>query len=195
MTEHGTPLVFSVISRVPATFGIGSVGLAVLLFFLPIPSTELLRGLLALGVFAALMGAIVYHRRGTLTIGEHLEYRRGRTQFELSRDQAVEVFIRRPWLGSRLPTDYLLRVSVESRTFLLPFAEHWLDGRAAMRDAHTVAQVLGVPVVDERGDRLRASRNPLARWQGAGQDWKVLAFAVCVGALAALALLAIVGPG
>ena len=152
------------------------------------PSGEGVIGMCVLFTGAVLLAILSYFRRGTLRIDTHIGYRRGRIQFQLSHDHAVEVFIRRPpaiW-PLKGPTDYSLRVRIDDDTYLLPFAEHWLSGSVAMRKAKQVAHALGVPVTDPQGASRRASRVFLVRWLGAGQEWKLVILGVVGGLIALL---------
>ena len=153
--------------------GMGFLGLSVL-------------GIVVFAALALIFGVLIYFRRGQLTVGKVLAYRRGKTAFEVPRTAAVSVRIRRPVWPLQRPTDYSLNVRIGDRTFLLPFAEHWLHGGRAGQRAQQLSECLGVPIEDPRGDLFRSSRLFWLRWMGASEEWKVLLMTTCIGVVLGL---------
>ncbi len=135
---------------------------------------------------AALMSLVTARRLGSLQIGTSIVFRRWNLRIERRLQDAVAVRIQRPRIPIRSATEYALVVRVPGRKDVaLPFAEHWLSGASATARARTVAERLGVPVLDPTGERWRASPVFLLRWVGRGEEWKVaLSVAVGSGAVA-----------
>lgn len=131
-------------------------------------------GVLVFSVLAIIFGVLIYFRRGQLQVGAMLGYRRGKMAFELPLTAAESIRIRRPLWPLQRPTDYALNVRIGARTYLLPFAEHWLSGQVAMARAQTLAAQLAIPVEDPRGEQFRQSPVFFLRWMGSGSEWKVL---------------------
>ena len=161
---------------VAVALGAVSGGATLLLALVPgLPMGPRFAGLLCFGAGFALMGLVVARRAATLSIDRTLTYRRLGTRLELPRDAVRAVRVVRPLIPLRRPTTYTLVVRAGERTFQLPFAEHWLLGARAFAKASGVARALGVPMEDRVGERWRASRVPLVRWMGRGEEWRVLA--------------------
>ena len=133
------------------------------------------------GAVQAWLGFSLARRwRGVLDIGQRISYRRGKQSLDLPPGAARAVRISRRPSSSFLPTVYSLEVDIGDGSHELPFAEHRLLGNKAMEMASQIAETLGVPIQDPTGEKWRSSRHTMVRWQGRGEEWKIVLVALAL---------------